>query len=272
MFYFVPPQLWGWAGWRVAKMRKWVDTVLTALPFEETWYRERGVNTYYIGHPYFDELAEQLPDRDFVAAQRGRGPLVTLLPGSRNQEVAANLPLMLATAGKVRETVPGVRFAVASFNDRQAAVARAELAGSGLPAEVHVGRTPELIEAADSCIAVSGSVSLELLYRLKPTAIVYKTTPFGMAMVRQFKTTEFITLVNLLAGRELYPEFLTAGNPSDEIAGRVVTWLREPTARDELVRQLEEVRQSVAVPGACERAATYIAERLSARAATRRAA
>lgn len=70
VYYFVPPQLWAWAGWRVSKMRRWVRTVMTALPFEEGWYRDRGVPTHYIGHPYFDEIAEQTLDREFVAAQR----------------------------------------------------------------------------------------------------------------------------------------------------------------------------------------------------------
>src|SRR5438132_10038063 len=73
VFYFVPPQLWGWGGWRVEKMRRWVDNVLCALPFEETWYRERGVRAHYIGHPYFDELPRQRLDTDFVRQQQMAG-------------------------------------------------------------------------------------------------------------------------------------------------------------------------------------------------------
>src|SRR5439155_26903565 len=69
VYFFVPPQLWAWAGWRVKKVRKWFDGVLTALPFEEDWYRQRGVNTRHVGHPYFDELAEQKLDADFLAKE-----------------------------------------------------------------------------------------------------------------------------------------------------------------------------------------------------------
>lgn len=273
VFYFVPPQLWGWAGWRVVKMQKWVDTVLTALPFEEEWYRQRGVHTQYIGHPYFDELAHQQLDPEFLAeVRRTPGPLVTLLPGSRHQEVTANFPTMLRTAALIRDAVPDARFAVAAFSDRHAKVVRNALMGSGLPVSVYVGRTPELIECADACVSVSGSVSLELLYRLKPTAIVYKIEGYALAIAKQLKTAKYITLVNLLADKELFPEFLTATDPSADIAHQVIGWLRNPVARQSVVEELRTLRSHAAVPGACERAATYIRERVAQRALSRKAA
>src|SRR5262245_6407274 len=80
VFYFVPPRLWGWAGWRVEKMRRWVDHVLCALPFEEAWYRERGVPAHFVGHPYFDALERQRLDEEFLAGQRARpGTVIGLL-------------------------------------------------------------------------------------------------------------------------------------------------------------------------------------------------
>ena len=88
-----------------------------------------------------------------------------------------NFATMLSAAAKVRAARPDVRFLVAAFNERQAATARAAVVASGLPAEVHVGRTPEIIELAEACISVSGSVSLELMYRAKPTVIVYRDQP-----------------------------------------------------------------------------------------------
>ncbi len=266
VYYFVPPQLWAWAGWRVAKMRRWVRTVLTALPFEDGWYRDRGVDTHYIGHPYFDELAEHVLDREFVAAQRrAGGPVVALLPGSRNQEVAANFPMMLAAAAKVRAAVPAARFLVASFKDAQARTAREMLAGSGLPAEVHVGRTPEVIEAADACVAVSGSVGLELMCRLKPTVVVYKITPFARWVSSHFITCRYISLVNLLADAEVIPEYLSTRDDSDAVAGHVANWLTNPAARQAVVGRLRELRARAAVPGACDRAADFLLSDLAAR-------
>jgi lipid-A-disaccharide synthase len=267
VYYFVPPQLWAWAGWRVAKMRRWVRTVMTALPFEDGWYRDRGVETHYIGHPYFDEIAEPDLDGEFVAAQRrAGGPVVALLPGSRNQEVTANFPLMLAAAARVRAAVPGARFLVASFKEAQARIARELVAGSGLPAEVHVGRTPEIIEAADACVAVSGSVGLELMTRLQPAVVVYRISPLARWVSKQFITCKYISLVNLLADAEVYPEYLTTRDNPDEVAGHVVAWLTRPAAREAVVAGLRELRTRAAVPGACERAAEFLLDDLGARA------
>ena len=106
VFYFVPPQIWAWAGWRVNKVRKYVDQVLCSLPFEPAWYHARGVaDAVYVGHPYFDELADRPLDETFLAEQSGRnGPLVAILPGSRTQEVTRNLPDMVRAAAKLAQT------------------------------------------------------------------------------------------------------------------------------------------------------------------------
>ena len=100
VFYFVPPQIWAWAGWRVSKVRKYVDQVLCSLPFEPAWYHARGVpKAVYVGHPYFDELKDRPLDEAFLAEQSARpGSLVAILPGSRTQEVTRNLPEMVRAA------------------------------------------------------------------------------------------------------------------------------------------------------------------------------
>jgi len=259
VYYFVPPQLWAWAGWRVSKMRRWVKTVMTALPFEEEWYRSRGVNTHYIGHPYFDEIAEQKLDANFVESLKAPvGPLVALLPGSRTQEVEANFPLQLKVAARIREAIAESRFVVAAFNEKQAGFIRRSLAGSGLPVDVHVKRTPEIIEAADVAVAVSGSVGLELLSRLTPTAVVYRVTPMQLLLTRTLKACKYISLVNLLTDEELFPEFLTTSDDPDPIARPVIEWLKFPEQRLGTIEKLRTLRTKVAVPGACARAAEFL--------------
>jgi lipid-A-disaccharide synthase len=259
VYYFVPPQLWAWRRGRVRKVRRWCAGVFTALPFEDDWYRSRGVATHYTGHPYFDELARQQPDPEFLAGQRERGGrIVALLPGSRNQEVAANFGMMLAAAAKIRAGCPAARFLVGAFSDRHAAAIRPVAAASGLPVEVHVGRTPEVIELADACVAVSGSVSLELMYRAKPTVIVYRMGPVALWLARRLVKLPSFTLVNLLAGEELFPEIATARDESDRIAAHVLGWLNDPARYAELTARIAALRDRVAVPGACDRAAEYL--------------
>jgi lipid-A-disaccharide synthase len=268
VYYFVPPQLWAWRRGRVRKVRRWCAGVLTALPFEDDWYRSRGVPTHYVGHPYFDELARQRPDAAFLRAERQKGGrVVALLPGSRNQEVAANAGMMLAAAGKIRAGRPDCRFLVAAFAEHHAAAIRPAAAATGLPVEVHVGRTPEIIELADACVAVSGSVSLELMYRARPTVIVYRMGPLSLWLARRLVKLPFFTLVNLLAGEELFPEIATARDESDRIAGHVLGWLNDAARYGELTGRIAALRDRVAVPGACDRAAAFLLAAGAARAA-----
>lgn len=279
VFYYGTPQIWAWAGWRIGKMRRLIDHALCKLPFEEGWYRERGVNATYVGHPYFDELENQHLDTDFLRQQtENTVPLVTLLPGSRSQEVTSNLPVFLETARKIQNEVPGVRFAIAAFNDRHAALAFEHVLASGVEAEVHVDLTPELIHSATCCLACSGSVSLELLYHEKPAVIHYRISRIANWVQSKFRKVKYITLVNLLSRDDLfyedgyytydpdapgadevvYPEYLTYRNRSDDMARRIAGWLKEPSSTRHMVQQLRTLKDRVVGQGASSRGAEYI--------------
>lgn len=260
VFYFVPPQLWAWAGWRVKKMRQLVDHVLCALPFEEQWYRERGVTAEYVGHPFFDEVPRQQLDPAFMEAQRHQGgTIIGLLPGSRTQEVELNFLSQLRAAEIIRRAHPETRFLAACFQERhQAMVETMRRQFPGLPLASFVQKTPEIIDLSKACIAVSGSVSLELLYRAKPTVIVYRATKLSAALFYPLLKTKYITLVNLLADKMLYPEFLTVKCEAAGLASEVLRWLDDERQYAEVFRELLALRERVATPGACARAAERI--------------
>ena len=266
VFYYVPPQIWAWAGWRVKKVRKYVDHVLCSLPFEPAWYHARGVaQAKYVGHPYFDELAERTLDESFLAAGRANGgPVVALLPGSRTQEVMRNFPVMLRSAEKLAAMRPGLptRFVVACLHDRHKAMVEALIAESGagasLSLEIYSARTAELIRLADVAWAVSGSVGLELMIEALPTVVLYKVNRMDLVIARPFIKARFISLVNLLADAEVMPEFLTDQDVSGELAGWADRWLGDPAARAQAASALASLRDKVAVPGASDRAADAI--------------
>ncbi len=258
VFYFVPPQLWAWAGWRVRKMRRFVDHVLCSLPFEEEWYAARGVHGHYVGHPYFDELPLQQLDDEFIARQQARpGTIIALLPGSRTQEVERNLSTLVRSAARIHAARPDTRFLVASFKPAQAQYVENYLQGRNLPIEVHVGQTPEIIQLAHSCISVSGSVGLELLYRGKPSVVVYRLSRPEELLGRMLITCSYISLVNLLAGRALFPEF-PARCDVQAISQHVLGWLEDPASYANVREQMAELCRQVAQPGASERAARYV--------------
>jgi lipid-A-disaccharide synthase len=264
VFYFVPPQLWAWAGWRVQKMQRWVDHVLCSLPFEEGWYREREVQAHYVGHPYFDELSAQRCDDEFLRGHHDPArPIVALLPGSRSQEVERNLPMLLASAARIHVSRPDVRFLVACFKDAHRQRVEAAVRDLALPLEACTRHTPEIIQLAHACIAVSGSVGLELLYHGKPSAVVYLIRSLDVCVYRMVTTTRYISLVNLLAEKEVFPEFLTDRCQAEAIAGHVLRWLNDGAAYATLCEELAELRQRVAAPGACERAGRFILDVLS---------
>lgn len=290
VFYYGTPQLWAWAGWRVKKMRRYVDHVLCKLPFEVQWYRERGCHATYVGHPYFDQLRAEQLDAAFICSQQtGSGPLVAILPGSRTQEVKSNLGWFLKAARIVHERVPSARFVVAAYKPSQAEFIRERVRGSRLPIDVYVGRTGELIAAADCAMAVSGSVSLELLFHTTPTVILYYISRFAFFVQTFFRKVRYITLVNLLVTDDLFPkrvatydpadpvdakvlmpEYLTCEDKSRQVAEHVVEWLEDPAKRAARVAQLGELKEVVGNGGASKQAADYMLRELDAIAARRR--
>ncbi len=280
VFYFVPPQIWAWAGWRVGKVRKYVNRVLCSLPFEPAWYQARGYyDATYVGHPYFDELADRPLDEAFLARQRNLdGKLVAILPGSRTQELIRNLPDMVRAAIKLARGRADVRFAVACLHERHKALAEKVIArctgregGTRLPIEVHAGRTPELIRLARVAWAVSGSVGLELMVEALPSVVLYKVNRFDLWIARPFIKAKYISLVNLLADKEVFPEYLTFRDAADELVRWANAWLDDSEPRARAVAALEAVRSLVAQPGASDRAAGQIVEWLRDREATRTA-
>lgn len=284
VFYYAPPQIWAWASWRVKKMRRFVDHVLCSLPFEEKWFRAHGCNAVFTGHPYFDEVWQRRLDQDFLDAQIGREErLVTILPGSRTQEVHENLHWFLQAAQRVHAAVPNVRFAVAAFKPHQAEYARKLAAETNLPIDVYLRRTPELIELADCCMAVSGSVSLELLHHAKPTVVLYHISRVAYFVQSFFRRVKYITLVNLLTAAELFPpdvtaydpdseadrhvlfpEYLTCLDRSERIARHVIDWLADEPRRRRLIGELARLKVRVGHGGASRRASEYILRALGA--------
>ncbi len=296
VYYFMPPQVWSWAQWRVKKMRRFVDGVLCPLPFEMRWFEEHGCECTYIGHPFFEEIRRKKSDPAFLESfyeSYGDGPVLTILPGSRNQEVKANLDEMILAVEYVRSVCPNIRPAIAAFSTMHAEYIQERLKELGLTIPIFVGRTTELIRAAECCIAVSGSVSLELLACNKPTVVYYRVGSLPLFIQRLFRRTRYITLVNLLAvdreydaetgrtpvfyeksmsvipaepspadrDRMLFPEFLTAKDRSKDAAAYLIHWLSDPAKLARQKRRLAELlRTADRIDSPLDRAARVLVD------------
>lgn len=269
--YYLPPQLWAWGGWRIAKMRKSVDHVLTVLPFEDDWFRSHGMDTTYVGHPFFDSvenrpLDQRLLDR-FDDLNCSGERLVAILPGSREHEVHRNFPLMLEAIRRLAKKHRDARFLIGAYRDTHGLWCRQQLKHEDrrLPIDIFVGKTSEIVEASECAMMVSGSVSLELLARATPAAVMYRVGrvlhTFGQTVLR----VNSITLVNLMAGRTLFPEMVSVGRTEpaiDFLHKSVGAMLQDDFYRKGLIRQMDELRAEQAIPGATDRAAQALLGRL----------
>lgn len=271
VFYYCPPQLWAWGGWRVHKMRRTVDHVLSVLPVEEQYFRKADIPTTYVGHPFFDAVAEtklNATTMNQLAHLRQDGKeLVAVLPGSRNHEVHRNWPLMLESIRRLNKLHPEAVFLVAAYRDRHCLWCRDQLTSQDeqLPIEFFVDSTSEIIEAARCAMMVSGSVSLELMARRTPAAVIYRVGRFLHQFGKRVVGLDSMTLPNLMGPRKLFPEMVSSGAPEPAIeflTNSLDAMLGDKFYFQQLSTELDQLRLQYAMPGATERAAAWISDRL----------
>ena len=271
VFYYLPPQLWAWAPWRIKRIKKNVDYVLCGLRFEQRWYQQRGVLAEYVGHPFFDEILEKRLDHEFLAEwTSSEHQNVGILPGSRNHEVEQNWPIMVDCIRELVEKFPHARFLVACFSEQhrrrcQQTVLESADPDRELPIHFFVGRTPEVIEVADCCLMVSGSVSLEMLARTTPAVVIYFWSWLPGLIVRFLARCKYASLPNLIADREILPEFFPHGDPLPEAkkaTAKLSAWLEKRGELDRVSAALKELHSEVLHSGSSARAADVIVDRL----------
>lgn len=281
VYYYCPPQLWAWGAWRVKKMRRSVDHVLTVLPIETTFFGDHGIPVSFVGHPFFDAVAEKPLDAELMR-QLGAGSVsqagpeevsrtVAVLPGSRDHEVKNNFPIMLETIRRLQADVeksgdpdaPPVRYAVAAYRDRHCLWCRDQLTESdrALPIDFFVDRTSEVIEAAHCAMMVSGSVSLELMARGTPAAVIYRVGRILHAVGKRVLRVDSVTLPNLMAERKVFPEFVSVGDPEpaiDFLHETTRAMLNDRFYYRRVRADLEKLRIEYGLPGASKRAAAFL--------------
>ena len=272
VLYFLAPQIWAWASWRVRKMRRLVDRVICAYPFEVDWFRRHGVDAVYLGHPYFDALRQVKP----LAPPSAPTRRVVLLPGSRWSEVRRMSWPMVRAAGELQRRVRDVSFLAACATEEHAEFVRRCARRAGLEVGVVVGRTPEAIASATCCLAKSGSITMELLWFEKPAVIYYRVPRIeygvywfglasGMARVR------FISLPNLAAGRMVYPELVTWAEARQWLVEGLTRWLADEQALVAIRRELAHLKRLFDRPGATQATARHIVEFAARKREPRRA-
>ena len=266
--YYISPQLWAWRRRRVKLLRRRVRRMIVFFPFEESFYREHGVPVSFVGHPLADDRRRH-PDSS--AARRAlslevEGKVVGLLPGSRPGELRRHLEVMLETARRISAARPGTRFVLPLAAGLEASGPEAEAAAAGVDLRVVEGDFATAVEACDGALVASGTASLEVALREVPEVVVYRTSWLTAAVGRMALDIEHVSLVNLVAGREVVPELLQEAFTPQRAAAALLPLLDEGPAREAMLAGLADVRRRLGQPGSYRRAAEVLVRELEATA------
>jgi len=261
LLWYIPPQLWAWAPWRVRKLRRRFTHVACVLPVEERFFREQGVPVTFVGHPVADHLRGLDLDEAFIESLRTRRDdrVVALMPGSRRQEVAPILRRQLAVAQALAARDPRCSFVLALACDDHREWAARETAASGLAIRTVVGKTHEVQSAADLALAKSGTTTLELAYYETPMAVFYNVTWARWHLAgRWLVKTPYLALPNAVAGRRIVPEYMWNRPPRPEEIDEVVALLVDERRRRGMKADLAAVRRQIDVPGTADQTAALV--------------
>ena len=270
--YFVCPQFWAWRPWRANLVRRRFVRGLCIFPFEQEWYRSRGVNADFIGHPLVGNVAATKTRAEF-AASLGLDPdkpIIALLPGSRAGEIAHHVPPLMRACHLIAKSHTA-QFVLALAPG----MGKSQIAGF-LPSDVQVhvveDATYDALGAADLAIVSSGTATVEAALIDAPMIVVYRLAPVTAAVARWLVRTPMFAMVNLIAGKRVVPELVQKDFTPERVAGEAIQLLDSPEARAEMRRGLAEVREKLGPPGAIDRAADIIAAMLGAPEGARRSA
>lgn len=237
--FYVAPQLWAWGGWRIGKLRRCCDKLACLLPFEQTWFAERGIDATFVGNPLLDKLPADLTSyRKAYTNFDPRQAQIALMPGSRQAEIESLWQPMQQIALRLKRVFRNVRFVtVAASDERRGLLEQTQV--PGFACEYSVDSVIGTADMADFALVASGSATLEVAAAGCPMAVMYQTNRFLWHLVgRWLVHPKFFALVNLLADRELVPEFMPYFTSIDPIVAKVTACLRE---RQGLIRTSNEL-------------------------------
>lgn len=261
--HYVSPSIWAWRARRVFKVGKAADLVLTLLPFEQPLYAQQGFHAVYVGHPLADRAPRSL-DR---AALRKLlhlpvdGTLVALLPGSRSTEIERLGPLFLDTAQWLSDALPEVQFVIPAATNALSFLIKQQIRSlkPDLPVTVIDGHAQEILGAVNVGLIVSGTATLEAMLWRCPMVVAYRIAASSYALVKGLGMLRIphVALPNLLAGREIVPEFLQYRALPHNLGGALLRLLRDARTRDAQLESFAQLEQNLR-RGANERAAEAV--------------
>ncbi len=255
VFYYVAPQVWAWRAGRMRQLRRRTDRMAVIFPFEEALLRRAGIDATFVGHPLADHMArlrEQLQPKQ-IAAELGldlERPILAVLPGSRRNELRANLPLMLETAALLREAIPELQIQL---------LLAPTLVGEPpqLPNSVQlvVGRTHEALAISTCAIAAPGTVTLESTLLGVPLVVTGRANRLSFELLRRIAYVPSSSMTNLIADAGVVPERIQEMARPAALAAVLARLIRVPQARAEMFEAFASVAEQLGRPDSARHAA-----------------
>ena len=252
VFYLVAPQAWAWRAGRARILQRNVNELHCIFPFEEKFFRDRGVNAHYIGHPLAGTVLPTL-DRESFFLKHGIAndrPLVTLCPGSRRGETARHLAPLREAVRRIaaRRAATFVLAIPAGAKERFGEGFYEPLTQGGL-VKIVEGETRDAMAHSDVTLAASGTVAMEAALLGAPLVSFYRVTPLTWHIGRPLVNVPFYTMVNLVAGRRVIPELIQNEMTGERIASEALVLLESESARAEMKAGLNEVKRLLSSHG-----------------------
>ena len=258
---YVSPQLWAWREGRVHAIARDIDLMLSIFPFEKEWYAERVPEfpVEFVGHPLVDRFPLAKPDGKSVPLDPDlftEEPTVLLLPGSRRREIDKHLPVMLEAAVIFSEKIK-THLRMVLPSDEMLELARRHIP-TDIKIDLQVGGLAKALGQASLAIASSGTITMECAWFRVPTVVLYKTSPLTHALGRRLVKVPYLAMPNLLAGEELFPEFIQSAANADNLAEASLLLLRDKSQRTRILDGLDLVAAQLGESGAAARAARTV--------------
>jgi len=251
VIYYISPQVWAWKKGRIHTLARVCRKMLVIFPFEEKLYRDIGVDCTFVGHPIIEEFAHLHPRQTWDSSR-----MIGILPGSRAQEISRLYPAMLDVARGLLQERPDLIFVTPCTNAAREEQLR-ELAGD-FPVEIVPGAMYDVLSSARFCLVASGTATLETAVFGVPMIILYRVSPLTYALARMVVDIKYIGMVNILAGRGIVPEFIQHAIRVSRILPLSLSLIDDTTEREQMLRDLAEVRAMLGGGGASERAAEEV--------------
>ena len=261
IIYYISPQVWAWNRGRITQMARYLDLMLCIFPFEVELYNASGLRTIFVGHPMIENLAKRRTGEP-------RDPnLVGLFPGSRAREVKKIFPVMLGAAAHVLAHRPATRFEIAAASPFLARDIERRLARSPIRDRFRIGTgdSSGTMQRATAGMVASGTATLESAYFRMPFVLLYKVSWPTYVAARLMMRTRFLGMPNVLADREIVPEFLQHEAKPGAIADALLELTGDPATGDRMVAEFDGVIEKLGETGASEKAARAILSELGQR-------